>query len=330
GDLDGVDVGLPNRHYDEESAWASIEIRGERYMPREIRPSPYVEIGMAVEFTDECRRAAEEGIPRVIVRFHVNNPHMVYENELRDGTVGIRFRPTWFSSYYQQGYTDTLVMRILGPEGHTELADTYYIRGMEPHSTYVTTEGRIMASWEFEDVDPKAQADGDYDVGMAFPRARVSESFEHGLGEMMGDFFSSLGSACCAAWPAVLIFSFMAMIFVGIGAQDRSRRMAYFDPELTVPGAGPRRDLMAVEAAVVLEVPMERVAAMVLFGLVRKGMVRVDYDADPIRVEKLEEVGEHLYETRFLSAIKDDGTVSKKFLQAAMVKLVEDVQEKME
>lgn len=330
GELDGVDVGLPNRHYDEGSAWAYIEVDGERYAPREIRPSPYVEEGLAVEFTDACRRAAERGSANVTVRFHVNNPHMVYINELRDGTAGIRFRPTWFGSDLQRGTTGSLVVRIVGPEGHTDLNGTYYIKGKEPGSTYITTEGRVMASWSFEDVDPLDQADGDHDAGMAFPVSAVNDTFERSFSDKAGDALHSAGSVCYAVWPFVGMALFGALLFIGASLQDRSRRREYFDPEATVPGAGPRRDLLAVEAAVVMEMPVERVAAMVLFGMERKGLVKVDYAAEPITIEKLDEVGEHLYETRFLAAIRSEGRVSRKFLRGAMVKLVEDVEAKME
>jgi hypothetical protein len=329
GDLDGVDVGLPNRHYDEASAWAYVEVDGERYSPREIRPSPYVEEGLAVELTDRCRRAAESGTPDVTIRFHVNNPHMVYVNQLREGSASVRFRPTWFGSDFQRGPTGEVVVRILGPAGHQDLNRTYYIKGMEPGSTYVTTDGRVMASWSFQDVDPQDLEDGDYDVGMAFPDSAVEETFERGFSDKAGDALHSAGSVCYAIWPFVGIAFFMALIMIGASIQDRSRRSEYFDPEVTVPGAGPRTDLLAVEAAVVMEMPMERLAAMILFGLQRKGLVNVDYTTEPITIEKFDEVGEHLYETRFLAAIRSEGRLSRKFLRGAMVKLVEDVEDKM-
>ena len=330
GDLDGVDVGLPNRHYDADTAWAYVEVDGRRYEPREIRKSPYVSVGLAVEFTTECRKAAESGDPRVTVRFHVNNPQMVYENELKEGTAGVRFRPTWFGSDYQRGPTDTLVVRIMGPKGHNDPNTTYYIEEMAPHSAYVTTEGRLMASWEFHGVEPADQRVGDYDVGMAFPKSAVDTIQQTSGTDRLGDILYSIGHACWVAWPIILFAIFFGLFFVGLGIQDRARRRSYFDPDLTVQGAGPRRDLTAVEAAVVMELPFDRVAAMVLFGMQRKGLVEVDYGADPITIKKVEEVGDHLYETRFLSAVRSEGQISRKFLRAAMIKLVEETQAKME
>ncbi len=329
GQLDGIDVGLPNRYYDPDSAWALVEIGGRSYEPREIRRSPYVPIGLAVEFTKECRRAAEAGDPTVTVRFHVNNPHMVYDNELRDGTVGVRFRPTWFSSDFQRGPVGSLVLRILGPEGHTDLDSTYYINGAPPMSEYVTGDGRLLASWEYGDARPEDVEAGSYDVGMAFPRSAVSDYVEDTFSSRAGEALHSTGQLCLVAWPLIVFALLLAMFFTGLMMQSRARKMAYFDPELTEAGAGPRRDLTAVEAAVVLELPVERVATMILFGMARKGLVKVDYSQRPIVVTSAEEVGEHLYETHFLTAVRVDGTISKRHLRKGMVKLVEDVEEKM-
>lgn len=330
GDLDGVDVGLPNRHYDADSAWAYVEVNGRMYEPREIRRSPYVSVGLAVEFTTECRRAAEAGDPRVTVRFHVNNPRMVYENELKEGTAGVRFRPTWFGSDHQRGPTDTLVVRIMGPKDHNDPNTTYYIEDMAPHSAYVTTDGRLLTSWEFHGVESADQRVGDYDVGMAFPKSAVNTIHRTSGTDRLGDILYSIGHTCWAAWPIIMFAIFFSLFFVGLGIQDRARRRSYFDPELTERGAGPRRDLTAVEAAVVMELPFDRVAAMVLFGMQRKGLVEVDYGTDPITIKKVEEVGDHLYETRFLSAVRSEGRISRKFLRAAMIKLVKETQAKME
>lgn len=329
GQLDGIDVGLPNRYYDADSAWARVEIDGVSYEPREVRRSPYVDIGMAVEFTDGCRRAAETGDATVTVRFHVNNPHMVYDNELRDGTAGLRFRPTWFSSDFQRGSTGSLVIWIVGPEGHTDLNATYYIAGAPPMSEYVTGDGRLLVSWEYEDAYPEDIEAGYYDVGMAFPRSAVSTYVEDTFTSRAGEALHSTGQVCLLAWPFIVFALFLTMFIAGVTMQSRARRLSYFDPELTEAGAGPRRDLTAVEAAVVLELPFERVATMILFGMAKKGMVQVDYSETPIVVHTNEEVGEHLYETHFLSAVRVDGTVSKRHLRKGLVKLVEDVEEKM-
>jgi hypothetical protein len=99
---------------------------------------------------------------------------------------------------------------------------------------------------------------------------------------------------------------------------------------MKIEGVGIKRGLTAVEAAIVLETPLNRVLTMILFGLLKKGAVTV-LDDDPLKIEINEPVPEdlHPYETRFLEARKDDGTLSESKLGAMMVKVVKAVNSKM-
>jgi hypothetical protein len=59
-----------------------------------------------------------------------------------------------------------------------------------------------------------------------------------------------------------------------VAAKRRRNRMDYMPPLMSVEGMGIKRGLTAVEAAVLLEAPLNKVLTMILFGLVRKGAVR--------------------------------------------------------
>src|SRR5512136_1366792 len=85
GQLDGVDIGLPNSNYDESTAMASVTVNGHTYAPAQIRKSPYIPIGLAVEFTSDTRAEIEVSGTAFVLNFSINNPHMVYENELVQG-----------------------------------------------------------------------------------------------------------------------------------------------------------------------------------------------------------------------------------------------------
>ena len=78
------------------------------------------------------------------------------------------------------------------------------------------------------------------------------------------------------------------VIFYLIRAEEK-RKTDYFEPILCVLGAGPRRDLTAVEAAVVLERPLDKVATMILFGLVRKNRVAITSEV-PLRLKVLSKI----------------------------------------
>ncbi len=76
GSLDGVDIGLPNSHYDPNTAYATVVVGSVEYSPSQVHESPYVDVGMAVEFSSTLQSiihsAGDFGL-----YFHVNNPHMV-------------------------------------------------------------------------------------------------------------------------------------------------------------------------------------------------------------------------------------------------------------
>ena len=176
GYLDGVDIGLPNKYYDENSATAQIVVGANTYTPSRIRPSPYIPIGLAVEFDSGTISAITSN--SFSLRFHVNNPHMVYENEIVKGTVGIKFTPTWFDSSSQRGNTGILQARIFFPEGYTNISSAVYLLNHPWNSIVLDpSSGLVMASWRATSVSPTDQEQGLYDVGAGFPSQYVDKFY---------------------------------------------------------------------------------------------------------------------------------------------------------
>jgi hypothetical protein len=66
------------------------------------------------------------------------------------------------------------------------------------------------------------------------------------------------------------------------------RRASYMPPIAEVEGGGIKRGLTAPEAAVLLELPLGRVLGLVIFGMLKKGLIR-EVQADPLIVEVAEE-----------------------------------------
>jgi len=183
GYMDGVDVGLPNEYYDTTSATATITVNGVDYQPALIHKSPNVDIGLAVEFTSQTQDAIQ-AYSVFLLRFHVNNPHMVYENEIVKGTVGIKFRPTWFSETYQQGLTGVLQARIFFPEGFTSASEAVYLQDRVWNSIETDpSSGLLVATWNTTGVSPSGQASGEYDFGAGFPSQYVDKYYTHGTTE---------------------------------------------------------------------------------------------------------------------------------------------------
>jgi hypothetical protein len=139
--------------------------------------------------------------------------------------------------------------------------------------------------------------------------------------------------------------------------------MSYLPPKIKVEGVQVKKGLTAVEAAVVAETPLNKVLSMILFGLVRKRIVTVQF-TKPLKLEVLKknwrrgdesedlmkaiyapglpfdefaEEGEEGvswvkardYELGFLSAIDRFGSLSEDKLKDMLIRLIRSVQRKM-
>jgi hypothetical protein len=182
-----------------------------------------------------------------------------------------------------------------------------------------------VARWSSVNVDPAAQAGGACDIGAGFPMGYVYQYYEPEAPSILDDIVALIVELFPLIFLAVII-----MVMVR-GAASLRRRMNsdYYEPKLNKVGAGPRRDLTAVEAAVVLERPLDQVARMILFGLVKKGKVTISSYTDPLTLRKLSEGGDHIYEDDFLGAISKSGLVSRDKLRDCLVALVNATRDKM-
>jgi hypothetical protein len=331
GYLDGVDIGLPNSLYDGSSATARIVVGGTEYQPAQIHASPYVSVGQAVEF-DQVTVNAITAMRSFTLYYHVNNPHMVYLNEQNSTTAGIRFRPTWFDPNYQIGPTGLVNATIVFPAGMTNTSEALYLENQPYDDLWVdSSTGRVMATWQFANVSPQSLENGQGDVGVAFPLNYVDTYFDPSTDPNLqkGDTFLDALVLLGLLAPIIVVAIFLTLVVVAVRSAN-TRRRDYFEPTVGMVGAGPRRDLTAVEAAIMLERPLETVATMILFGLIKKNKVEVMSEAMPMRLKKLSDDGDYPYETAYLRAIGSDGTLSRSLLRNAMVDLIRSTSAKLE
>ena len=134
--------------------------------------------------------------------------------------------------------------------------------------------------------------------------------------------------------PAACIGIFVLM-FVGIPIlgviQGQRRKLQYLPPKISIEGHGIKRGLTAVEAAILLEQPLDKVLTMALFGVVKKGAATV-LSRDPLKIDVASPLPEglHDYEKDFVSAFKEPGVrEQRKGLQDMVIALVKSVAEKM-
>jgi hypothetical protein len=102
-------------------------------------------------------------------------------------------------------------------------------------------------------------------------------------------------------------------------------------PKIAIEGHGIKRGLTAVEAAILMEQPLDKVMTMILFGVVKKNAATVT-QRDPLQVDVASPLPEglHEYEQNFLKALDErEARARRNLLQEMTVKLVKSVSEKM-
>jgi len=110
----------------------------------------------------------------------------------------------------------------------------------------------------------------------------------------------------------------------------KKRKMKYLPPKMKIEGHGIKRGLTAVEAAILMEQPMDKVMTMILFGALKKEAAIVKQQ-DPLTLEVSEPLPEklHPYEEEFLVSFKAPKNKRRAALQKMMVNLVNSVSKKM-
>jgi hypothetical protein len=125
---------------------------------------------------------------------------------------------------------------------------------------------------------------------------------------------------------------FMVLIIVVSVSSSKKRKMKYLPPKIRIEGHGIKRGLTAIEAAILLERPADKIFTMILFSLIQKNAAQV-ISQDPMKLEFSDPLPVSLrkYETQFIEAFqKDSDRVRKTELQDLMIDLIKSVGKKME
>ena len=235
------------------------------------------------------------------------------------------FVPTWFGSEFVVGSTDLTVSfhfpaGVQPEEGRWHSAPAGFPG--EPE-TALDSEGRVTYTWRSGSASPSQQ----YLFGASFPRTYVPADAIVAPSVLPAFDLDALAGIACPV-------SF-CLIWVVIGAviarAGQRRKLQYMAPRIAIEGHGIKRGLTAVEAAILLEQPLERVMTMILFGVLRKDAGKV-VRSDPLEVQAASPLPEGLreYETRFLEAFaREDVSRRKQELHETIVGLVKSVSEKM-
>jgi hypothetical protein len=320
--IDYVDVGLPRSNFDVSNITA--DVNGQPIT--DISRSGYQGsgTGVALGLGANAIQPGESGRVHMYVGALRD---VVYKDSEGDEYASVVFTPTWFGSQYITGDTDMMVIFHLPPGVQPDEPRWHASPSGWPSEpeTGLDEDGRVTYTW----ANPDASGSKQYEFGASFPddyipaAAITSPSLGERVGVSADDFIGSL--FCCG------IIGVMGLSVVASFYSNKKRKMQYLPPKIAIEGHGIKRGLTAVEAAILLEQPMDKILTMILFSVIKKGAAEV-IQKEPLKIKqsKPQVEGLHEYESDFLKAFEEnDARKRRKALQDLMTSLVKSVSNKI-
>lgn len=316
--IDFVDIGVPTPYYDLASVQATI---GGTPITS-IEKSPYVKNGIALGLGD---KAIPPGKSDILTVFIPNIQQVLYLDSSDSNYVSAVFSPTWFGSEFVAGYTDLTVIYHFPQGVQADEPRWHQSPGSFPSEPQrgFDQDGRIFYLWN----NPQASASTEYQFGASFPKQYVPETSIVARSIDVDAILNTFFSLICWLVP----LSIIGVIGISIIKAQR-RKLDYLPPKIAIEGNGIKRGLTAVEAAILLEQPLDKVLTMILFSVIKKGAAKV-IQKEPLELEKDPSIPtEKLrpYEVQFLEAFEiSEKRKRQEALQEMVIGLVKSVQNKM-
>ncbi len=272
--IDIIDIGTPNDKYRLNEMEASID--GQPLS--DIRHSEYIDVGVEIHLGQHAIAAGE----RATLHLAFSVPEMVYADTTNKENASLQITPTWFDSDLVRG-AGTIEIRVATLPG---IAIDAVLYQDEPFTDkYEDAQGRIVAVWRYENVLPTRA----YRVGVSFPRDGMTEVIEVTLWDLIGRWLvGALGViGGVLLWCVPVVGPILFIVFI-VRAVIRASKPNYLPPIAQVEGGGIKRGLTAPEAAALLELPLNKVLTLIIFGMLEKGVIRQVKD-DPLTVEVVED-----------------------------------------
>ncbi len=336
--IEFVDIGLPTSSFDQ----SVIEAELDSVPITKIEDSPYVTYGFALNLEDSAITPGQSGVVTVWIP-GIQNVLYEYTEDDHENYASFLFSPNWFDPSGDKTDGAEYRITIILPSGVGDEEGVYYYPERWPGDVVpddigrTAAEDRVYYSWFSDEADTHSE----YKFGAAFPRTYVAEGTvaaeeEYSPPSPSGGagFISTIlslisGNLCCVGIGALFAVIFGFSIYQGtVGA--KKRKMKYLPPKMKIEGHGIKRGLTAVEAAILMEQPMDKVMTMILFGTLKKEAAIVTTQ-DPLALEAIDPLPDNLhpYEVEFLEAFKEQKPKRRTALQKMMVNLVKSVSKKV-
>ena len=321
--IEYVDVGLPNSQYSDSNISADVNGQSLSY----ISSSGFEGSGTGVAVGLGSNAIPPGG--RGVVRVFVNEiEDVLFPDTESDDYASAVFMPSYFESQYVAGTTDITVIYHLPPGVKPDEPRWHSSPNGFSSSPIIGQDslGRITYTWRNTNGDASAR----YKFGASFPSSYVPAAAvsKPSLWQQLGIPAEAVTGIVCMGGFAL----FIVLIIVVSVSSSKKRKMKYLPPKIRIEGHGIKRGLTAIEAAILLERPADKIFTMILFSLLQKDAAQV-ISQDPLKLEFSDPVPENLrkYETQFIEAFqKDTDRIRKTELQDLMISLIKSVGKKME
>ena len=321
--IEYVDIGMPTTQF--STANASADINGKKIT--DISISTYIDNGIAFGLGANSIPPGKKGT------FHARitgiQGMLFYTKPVNnEDYASFNFQPNYFDSSLVTGNTDyPLTLHLppgIEPEEPRYFTPAGWPGAAEPESGY-DQQGSVFYRWR----STEANTANKYRFGASFPARLMPEGVlkRPTLWDTLGiDDDTAMSVGCCAGFLGLITW-----VSVSSAQAAKKRRLQYMPPRISVEGHGIKRGLTAIEAAILMEQPLDKVLTMTLFSILKKGAATVT-SLKPLTLERADPLPETLqpYEIEFLDAFKEkDGPARQKALQSMVVALVKSVGEKM-
>ena len=322
--IDYVDIGMPgNSTYSLGDVTATVDDQ----TITDIQDSEYVD-GVALGLGTNAIPAGSSGIVYMRAE-NVRGQFYFASMDEEEEYTSMRFQPNYFSSDIVGGTSDITITFHL-PQELTDQEPRWFSPknwpGDEVPASGFDEENRIVYQWSHS----QASASKKYEFGVAFPSRFIPTetiNTEQTVTFNPSDVFGTLiPIACCGG-----IAGIFALVIYFAAKSAKKRKLKYLPPKIAIEGHGIKRGLTSVEAAILLEQPMDKILTMILFSTLKKDAAQV-ISRDPLEVKVETKLPEGLrdYEISFLKAFKGTKSAARrKQLQDMIVSLVKSVSTKM-
>lgn len=334
--IDIVDIGLPDRDYDIRNMSASVN----NAPLFEIRRSTAIHCGVEVPLGEHAINPGESAV----FRFEATMPDRVYQDTTRKDYASLWITPTWWGAQYVEGTSKIACIVYLPeeikPEEVLHQGQEFSLKGSKPPHTVV--------GW----INDGLRVDGPHMYKLSFPKRTMTRVVQQtawglfmkwwrdnprvrlgwgvvlltlyaivffrvskGTGVTVFLFIAAIVAISWAIWPPLELLGLPALVPLWYLSEKalRQRRGHYLPAIASVEGGGIKRGLSAPEAAIILELPLGQVLTMIIFGLLRKGLVK-QVQADPLQVQVAPEFAGLTHKERQAKA-RSMGTVIRGYEQ---------------